>query len=205
MDSSKNTPQETQLILISTESHMLSSQIPQKRPRPVKSCLICRNKKLKCDKEQPCSACIKSRRAEDCTYDERVGSLGRSFQYTEGSSTGGMTYTVMSVSPQNTSQSTTSQVPDGHITSSVSTPSASKQIHELQDRVRGLESLITQMDYNLKSRAPANDDDLSSPAEIVSLPKQIFGLHNTRSLMSLVGFPMITQIILKLNLPFAVS
>jgi len=184
---------------------MLSSQVPQKRPRPVKSCLICRNKKLKCDKEQPCSACIKSRRVEDCTYDERVGSLGRSFQYTEGSPSGGMTYTVMSVSPQNTSQSTTSQVADGHVTSSVSTPSASKQILELQDRVRGLESLINQMDYNLKSRASANDDDPSPPADMAPLPKQIFGLHNTRSLMSLVGLPMIAQIVLKLNLSLLVS
>ncbi|KAK3387509.1 fungal-specific transcription factor domain-containing protein [Podospora didyma] len=46
--------------------------IPQprsvKRPRPVKSCIECRKRKLKCDRLGPCSQCQKSRR--HCRYAE---------------------------------------------------------------------------------------------------------------------------------------
>lgn len=37
-----------------------------KRPRPVKSCIECRNRKLKCDRLCPCSQCQKSNR--NCRY-----------------------------------------------------------------------------------------------------------------------------------------
>ncbi|KAK3986653.1 hypothetical protein QBC44DRAFT_333051 [Cladorrhinum sp. PSN332] len=37
-----------------------------KRPRPVKSCIECRKRKLKCDRSGPCSQCQKSRRP--CKY-----------------------------------------------------------------------------------------------------------------------------------------
>ncbi|KAI5864356.1 fungal-specific transcription factor domain-containing protein [Durotheca rogersii] len=37
-----------------------------KRPRPVKSCLECRKRKLKCDRAAPCSQCQKAQRA--CRY-----------------------------------------------------------------------------------------------------------------------------------------
>ncbi|KAF3025467.1 hypothetical protein E8E14_002780 [Neopestalotiopsis sp. 37M] len=37
-----------------------------KRPRPVKSCIECRNRKLKCDRLLPCSQCQKSNR--NCRY-----------------------------------------------------------------------------------------------------------------------------------------
>ncbi|KAL8396990.1 hypothetical protein RB594_003909 [Gaeumannomyces avenae] len=37
-----------------------------KRPRPVKSCLLCRSKKLRCDRLNPCSQCQKSHRV--CRY-----------------------------------------------------------------------------------------------------------------------------------------
>jgi hypothetical protein len=37
-----------------------------KRPRPVKSCIECRNRKLKCDRLLPCSQCQKSSR--NCRY-----------------------------------------------------------------------------------------------------------------------------------------
>jgi hypothetical protein len=42
---------------------------PRKRPRPVVSCLRCRNKKLKCDRVTPCQNCIKASIADTCTYD----------------------------------------------------------------------------------------------------------------------------------------
>lgn len=39
-----------------------------KRPRPVVSCLQCRQKKLKCDRKLPCSKCIVGGRQEACEY-----------------------------------------------------------------------------------------------------------------------------------------
>jgi hypothetical protein len=39
-----------------------------KRSRPIKSCVPCRNKKLKCDHCQPCGECHKSNRANECNY-----------------------------------------------------------------------------------------------------------------------------------------
>ncbi|KAE8151522.1 hypothetical protein BDV25DRAFT_171383 [Aspergillus avenaceus] len=42
--------------------------LPRKRPRPVVSCLRCREKKLKCDRVSPCQNCTKAGCREDCAY-----------------------------------------------------------------------------------------------------------------------------------------
>jgi Fungal specific transcription factor domain/Fungal Zn(2)-Cys(6) binuclear cluster domain len=39
-----------------------------KRPRPVISCLDCRRKKLKCDRNLPCQQCVKGGRAASCSF-----------------------------------------------------------------------------------------------------------------------------------------
>jgi hypothetical protein len=44
----------------------------RKRPRPVVSCLRCREKKLKCDRVLPCHNCRKSSRSSACTYSDDV-------------------------------------------------------------------------------------------------------------------------------------
>lgn len=41
-----------------------------KRARPVVSCLRCREKKLKCDRVEPCENCIKAGHGADCTYNQ---------------------------------------------------------------------------------------------------------------------------------------
>jgi hypothetical protein len=41
---------------------------PRKRPRPVVSCLRCRDKKLKCDRTSPCENCIKAQIPDTCTF-----------------------------------------------------------------------------------------------------------------------------------------
>ncbi|XPT00462.1 hypothetical protein M3J09_009615 [Ascochyta lentis] len=41
---------------------------PRKRPRPVVSCMRCRDKKLKCDRTAPCENCIKAQTSDSCTY-----------------------------------------------------------------------------------------------------------------------------------------
>ncbi|KAK4179460.1 fungal-specific transcription factor domain-containing protein [Triangularia setosa] len=45
-----------------------------KRPRPVKSCVECRKRKLKCDRVAPCSQCQKSRRP--CRYTDQENGAG---------------------------------------------------------------------------------------------------------------------------------
>ena len=42
----------------------------RKRPRPVVSCLRCREKKLKCDRVAPCQNCIKIGCRAECTYNQ---------------------------------------------------------------------------------------------------------------------------------------
>jgi hypothetical protein len=45
-------------------------KVPQKRPRPVLSCLECRRKKLKCSRTFPCAQCTKTGGASRCSYNE---------------------------------------------------------------------------------------------------------------------------------------
>ena len=48
---------------------MDDTQTPlRKRPRPVVSCLRCREKKLRCDRLLPCENCTKASCAAKCTY-----------------------------------------------------------------------------------------------------------------------------------------
>ena len=51
----------------------VAMETPQarKRPRPVVSCLRCREKKLKCDRILPCQNCIKSGCRSDCTFNQQ--------------------------------------------------------------------------------------------------------------------------------------
>jgi len=44
------------------------------RPRPIVSCLSCRSRKLKCDREQPCQQCMRAGRASTCSYATGSGS-----------------------------------------------------------------------------------------------------------------------------------
>lgn len=48
---------------------------PRKRPRPVVSCLRCRDKKLKCDRTSPCENCSKAQVAGTCTYQRGVNGV----------------------------------------------------------------------------------------------------------------------------------
>ncbi|KAH8842650.1 hypothetical protein MCOR27_000140 [Pyricularia oryzae] len=49
-----------------------------KRPRPVKSCLACRSKKLKCDRSVPCSQCQKGHRVCRYASDNHAGNISDS-------------------------------------------------------------------------------------------------------------------------------
>lgn len=47
----------------------------RKRPRPVVSCLRCREKKLKCDRVAPCQNCVKGGSEAECTYHQQPDSV----------------------------------------------------------------------------------------------------------------------------------
>ncbi|KAH8157947.1 hypothetical protein CIB48_g10306 [Xylaria polymorpha] len=44
----------------------------QRRNRPPVSCLLCRTRKVKCDRQQPCERCVKSGEASFCEYAPRA-------------------------------------------------------------------------------------------------------------------------------------
>ncbi|RMZ69956.1 Zn2Cys6 transcription factor [Pyrenophora seminiperda CCB06] len=46
----------------------MEEKVSRKRPRPVVSCLRCREKKLKCDRTTPCDNCVKASSATTCVY-----------------------------------------------------------------------------------------------------------------------------------------
>lgn len=50
----------------------MSATDPPRRRRPPLSCIICRRRKLKCDREMPCGQCIKSKKPDDCVYSAPV-------------------------------------------------------------------------------------------------------------------------------------
>ncbi|KAK6835730.1 hypothetical protein RU639_002419 [Aspergillus parasiticus] len=50
---------------------------PRKRPRPVISCLRCREKKLKCDRVTPCENCTKAGCPADCVYNQGSNSIDK--------------------------------------------------------------------------------------------------------------------------------
>ncbi|KAI9699963.1 MAG: hypothetical protein M1836_002497 [Candelina mexicana] len=65
-------------------------QVPQKRARPVLSCIECRRKKLKCDRSLPCGQCRKAGFAAQCTYNKYEGSLSQNrAQQADGSESEG--------------------------------------------------------------------------------------------------------------------
>lgn len=47
------------------------------RPRPVVSCLRCRDKKLKCDRSSPCENCVKAQIADTCAYQRGLNTVSK--------------------------------------------------------------------------------------------------------------------------------
>lgn len=59
--------------MASSTASQNSSPHPRKRPRPVLSCLVCKRKKLKCDRSLPCLQCSRLGRANECKFEDRDG------------------------------------------------------------------------------------------------------------------------------------
>ncbi|RLV95944.1 Multidrug resistance regulator 1 [Spathaspora sp. JA1] len=51
---------------------MEEARIIKKRNRPSVVCILCKTKKIKCDRGKPCTQCVKNGTETQCSYDERV-------------------------------------------------------------------------------------------------------------------------------------
>src|SRR5579871_3787670 len=116
--------------------------IPMKRRRPVKSCLSCRSKKLKCDREQPCSQCIRTNRAEQCDYNEQAGSLGPHWGGNVHSHDGASIRSSGSSTAFNPHGSSNPALADDTITGNT-------EIRELKARISRLEGVVHGKDLSI--------------------------------------------------------
>jgi len=169
---------------MSSASPNHTNTIPLKRPRPVKSCLSCRNRKLKCDREQPCSQCIRTNRAEQCEYDEQAGSLGPHWRKKAQSQ-------ILSNSNTSTAfnldESRNPTLTNGAI-------SINSEIKQLRARISRLEDVVHGTDNpNISTVVIPSQCFIEERPQVVK--SNYHGLSNTRSLMALVcsTFVSITQ------------
>ncbi|KAF2809441.1 uncharacterized protein BDZ99DRAFT_531755 [Mytilinidion resinicola] len=86
----------------------------RKRPRPVVSCLRCREKKLKCDRITPCDNCVKAQCSNECTFKQ-----------------------FPTVKPKHDAVQANPQRPAGTL------PLGSTSVEDLHQRVAKLEALIS--------------------------------------------------------------
>ena len=63
---------------MSTRDTSEGFEVPRRRRRPAKSCDQCRNRKVRCDLNQPCGPCQRARSALACSYREGVRGAQRS-------------------------------------------------------------------------------------------------------------------------------
>ncbi|PLB54057.1 Zn2Cys6 transcription factor [Aspergillus steynii IBT 23096] len=112
-------------------------QTVRKRPRPVVSCLRCREKKLKCDRVSPCVNCNKAACPADCRYSQDPGASDRPTKARRAA----------------TSTETVDQHPDQR-GNDPARAGGTGIIEDLQQRVAKLEELLS-----ARSR-PANCDDV---------------------------------------------
>jgi hypothetical protein len=117
------------------------AKIPQKRPRPVLSCLECRRKKLKCSRTLPCIQCTKASRATHCSYNEYPSGITPSEAAQDISHTeGGRVRKIVrgTVSEQRQNPECLSPGPNTNLTSA---PKLGI-IEDLQNRVEKLENQL---------------------------------------------------------------
>jgi len=155
--------------------------IPLKRPRPVKSCLSCRSRKLKCDREQPCSQCIRTNRAEQCDYDEHAGSLGPHW----GEKAHSQILSNHDGSPD--TRPSTSFTPDGSRNPALTNGAiaSNSEIRQLRARISRLEGLVHGTDNaHASTIVTPSRYHIEERSQVVKT--NYHGLSNTRSLIALV-------------------
>lgn len=145
--------------------------LPRKRPRPVQSCLHCRGKKLKCDRQQPCGRCAKHNRgSRECIYDEHAGSLG-SFSTTRRDTAG----TSKQLRKQTgLSESSTASGANERADRDINAPPSIRQLSRTDTATQGQNALVGQQ-RNLTENGVGHATNI------------YHGISNTRSLIALVS------------------
>ena len=120
------------------------SNVPQKRPRPIKSCLQCRKKKLKCSQEFPCDQCTKIGNHDKCAYSEYAPDSTRLPNQVLDSSTDGNARKQRRIGASDHDQQQASSPGRSKISGSVDLKSAPVGVVEdLQGRVANLEQILS--------------------------------------------------------------
>jgi hypothetical protein len=152
----------------SNPSTSTQSMNSAKRPRPIKSCLSCRERKLKCDREQPCGTCLGSNRSEQCSYDDHYHQL-RSLERVHSTSASNRDNILVDVQSRAGSNN-------------VNILDLESRLQRLEDLLRGQEHRPCQTSLSSQPRIFVQGIDVD-PGPI----RKYFGLSNTRSLIQLVG------------------
>ncbi|TPX11870.1 uncharacterized protein E0L32_007368 [Thyridium curvatum] len=162
-----------------------------KRPRPVKSCVECRSRKLKCDRLNPCSQCRKSARA--CKYN--------AFDPENSAFSDGSDVDAAEPPPKRLTSRPASSVHEAspaHAVNGAGVQQITSALEELAARMEQLERLVTQ-------RSPVLDPSVHSPGNHsrhrintssatirgltvkgrVNLRTRYFGQNSTRVLLNL--------------------
>ncbi|KAK0621637.1 hypothetical protein B0T17DRAFT_591484 [Bombardia bombarda] len=138
-----------------------SSTEPERRHRrPVVSCSLCRRRKLRCNRETPCSNCVRSR-TEACVYENSIHPpASRSPRQLALSTDGSTTTSISSAaallvpSQPSTASSPTSQ------------PPSASEIESMKSRIRQLEEKLSKTTPNSMffSSAPSSSSDVEITA-----------------------------------------
>jgi Fungal Zn(2)-Cys(6) binuclear cluster domain len=170
----------------------------QKRPRPIQSCLPCRSKKLRCDRQLPCSQCVKGRRTERCNYNEHAESLLNTKKTSPGSKKRRLEGPELEKShvPAHERVSTSNHTSTaGDISQSNGDSGADGSLALLQERVSKLENLLNgpASAKMIVQARPENEIPLLGAENLVTskdqgLKSRFHGLGNTRSLINQVRF-----------------
>lgn len=118
------------------EHLFLASPTPRKRRRPALACVQCRTRKVRCDRNSPCSQCVKTK-SSDCAYEALPHTIRadavtprRLVGDIPASSSGVTTSVHAPVRPQTTSPAV------------AYTPGSSVSVEALSHRVKYLESQL---------------------------------------------------------------
>lgn len=160
---------------------------PVKRRRPALSCVECRRRKVKCDREKPCGPCTRTR-SPTCTYRPSPHTIGRQSKSPTAVSAG--QDGSNQVSPQMSSQASdfdsmvnryiapgilgphdgVSQSHLPNLTTKASNSDANTTIKSLADKVRELESKLDSIQVSrpsVNTTLPSRSVTSSTPGQFV--------------------------------------
>lgn len=145
---------------------MSDGRIVQRRNRPTKSCARCRKQKTRCNRETPCSSCVKSRHATTCDYANLI--LQRppdEFHYNNGQTT--PVDRIAGISRV----SKVSRCPPCSLQADSSTASISTS----QQSARDVEALKSQIRHLEKQLSIANHASVQPQPDVVTVTSTIGG------------------------------